>query len=290
MPATTKPLVSVLTPSYNQAQWLADNLRSVACQTYPAIEHVIMDGGSTDGTVGLLEAAGTSVIWRSEPDEGQADAINKAFTASSGEIVGWINSDDAYFDREVIEDVVEFFGANPDVDVVYGHGLQTTADGAAIQVLWSPPFDPELLSAVDFITQPTAFVRRSALSEPMLDRSFHFALDYELWLRLLRGGSRFARIDRFTAIDRHQAQRKSTTIKDVHAADLERLAERYDTRFGSEFEGVRTAWYRRQRLMGATLIGRIRGDLAFTAPPDAKRGLLRRQAFTRRSNWPAEYR
>ena len=92
------PLVSILTPSFNQAAWLGDNLRSVACQTYPDIEHVVMDGGSTDGSVDILRAAGDSIVWRSEPDRGQSDAINKAFSLSHGEIIGWINSDDAYFD------------------------------------------------------------------------------------------------------------------------------------------------------------------------------------------------
>jgi len=87
-----RPLVSVLTPSFNQAAWLTDNLGSVAAQTYPAIEHVVMDGGSTDGTLDILKTAGDRVLWRSESDRGQADAINKAFAASSGEIIGWITS------------------------------------------------------------------------------------------------------------------------------------------------------------------------------------------------------
>jgi hypothetical protein len=191
----------------------------------------------------------------------------------------------------VVEDVVTYFERHPDVDVVFSHCAQTTADGRLIQVLWAPPFDAELLKAADVYPQPGAFVRRSVLTEPMLDESFHFALDYELWLRLMSRGARFARIDRIVAIDRHQQQRKSSTIKDVHAADLARLGETYDLHLGPEWEAVRSAFYRKQRLMGAPLIPGIRRErLAFTAPRDFKRGLWRRQIGSRRSRWPEEYR
>ena len=286
----TMPLVSVLTPSLDQAEWLPDNLRSVACQTHPRVEHIVMDGGSTDGTVALLEAAGDGVTWRSEPDRGQADAVNKAFAASSGDIIGWINSDDAYFDCRVVADVVAFFAKNPDVDVVYGHAAQITADGHVIQMLWAPPFDRGLLMLLDPITQPSAFVRRRALSPPMLDETFHFAMDYALWLRLERDGRRFARIDRICAIDRHQPARKSSTITDVHAADLGRLAATYGIETSAERERTRSSFYRSQRIMGALLVPRVRGDLAFTAPADLRAGLLGRQLLIRRSDWPQELR
>ena len=282
--------VSILTPSFNQAAWLSDNLRSVACQTHPHIEHVVADGGSTDATVDILRAADNTVLWTSEPDEGQADAINKAFAASSGDIIGWINSDDAYADCTVVADVVAYFVAHPEIDVVYGHALQTTADGALIQVFWSPPFNAELLKALDFITQPAAFIRRSALTEPMLDSSFHFAMDYELWLRLTAGGTRFARIDRVVAIDRHQPDRKSSTITDVHAANLRSLAETYGLHLGSEWNRTRSAFYVKQRLFGALLISRLRPPFAFSTPREWKTGLVRRQVFSRRSSWPQEYR
>ncbi len=285
------PFVSILTPSFNQAPWLADNLHSVACQTYPNIEHIVMDGGSADGSVGILRAAGESVRWRSERDHGQSHAVNKAFAESLGEIIGWINSDDAYFDCRVVEDVVAFFTSHPDVDVVYGHCLQTTADGHAIQVLWAPRFDPELLLVVDPQMQPATFVRRSALAAPMLDESFDFAMDYELWLRLASRGHKFARLDRIVAIDRHQSERKSSTIKDIHTDDLGRLNAMYGLRASREWDRRRTAFYVRQRVMGALLIPRIRpAATAFDSPPDMKSGLLRRQVMTRRSDWPDEYR
>ncbi|MEI7814394.1 MAG: glycosyltransferase family 2 protein [Coriobacteriia bacterium] len=283
------PLVSILTPSLNQSAWLADNLHSVACQTYAQIEHLVMDGGSTDGTRAILRAAGEKVIWRSEHDTGQSSALNKAFAASSGEIVGWINSDDAYFDRRVVEDVVAYFSGHPDVDVAYGHCLQITGEGTAIQVLWAPEFDADLQRAVNIQIQPSTFMRRRALADPMLDTSFHFAMDYELWLRLASQGRRFGRINRILSVDRHQLGRKSATIKDVNFADLERLAPMYDLRLGPEFDGQRSAFYRRQRVMGALFIPRVHTDrVAFTPSAHMKRGLWQRQIGSRRTDWPEE--
>jgi hypothetical protein len=285
------PLVSILTPSLNQATWLPDNLHSVACQTYPRIEHIVMDGGSTDETIAWLESAGESVRWRSARDRGQADAINKAFAESRGDIIGWINSDDAYFDCEVIERVVAYFAAHPEIDVVFGHCVQTTADGHVIQVLWAPPFDERLMHVVNAYSQPAGFMRRSALSEPMLDDSFHFALDYELWLRLMSQGRRIGRLDRTLAIDRHQPERKSSTMKDVNDSDLQRLATMYAVDVTPGADAERSAFYRKQRLFGAPLIPAIhRGRLAFSAPRDFKRGLWRRQVGSRRSSWPEELR
>jgi glycosyltransferase involved in cell wall biosynthesis len=288
---SSHPHVSILTPSLEQAAWLPDNLHSVACQTYPHIEHIVIDGGSTDGTLDILRAAGGAITWRSEPDEGQADAINKAFRASSGEIIGWINSDDAYFDCRVVADVVAYFAAHPDVDVVYGHCLQVTGDGHAIQVLGAPRFDRDLQLAVNLQMQPSTFIRRSALTDPMLDATYHFAMDYELWLRLAARGARSARIDRLVGIDRHQPERKSSTIKHVNQADLERLRDAYGLRLTAETNAQRSAFYVKQRLIGARFLLRVRRrDAAFTAPADMKRGLLRRQLLQRRSTWPEEYR
>lgn len=290
MPDARQPLVSILTPSFNQARWLGDNLASVSCQTYLHVEHIVMDGGSNDGSVEILEAAGESIRWRSESDRGQSHAINKAFSESRGEIIGWLNSDDAYFDCQVVESAVALFSASPDVDIIYGHALKTTGEGAFIQVLWAPPFDHDLLKAVDFIVQPAAFIRRSALTDPMLNEEYHFAMDYELWMRLAKQGHTFERLNRVMAVDRHQPERKSSTIKDVYEHNLALLAERYDMNLGPEWERKRSAFYVKQRIFGALQIPLLRGQYAFTAPADAKSGLWGRQILTRRSTWPTEYR
>jgi len=283
------PLVSILTPSYNQAAWLEDNLRSVACQTYPNIEHIVMDGGSTDGSVDILREAGDSVTWSSEPDRGQSHAINKAFSASSGEIIGWINSDDAYFDCRVVADVVRYFAAHPEVDVVFGHAAQIAEDGAIIWMIWVPRFSRRLLKIVNFIGQPVAFIRRSALSEPMLDESYHFTMDYELWLRLDEAGRRFHRLNRITAVDRHQQSRKGVTMTDVLHSDLGRLAQTHARGYPRGKRVLSWLYYAWRRAMGGLLIPRIPRELAFTSTRTSKLAIARRQLLSWGRQWPADY-
>jgi len=291
---TAQPLVSILTPSFNQAEWLADNLRSVACQTYPRIEQVVMDGGSTDGSAEILAAEAEKrgaerLRWRSESDKGQSDAINKAFRESTGDIIGWINSDDAYFDCRVIEDVVAFFSANPGVDVVYGHLAQIDEAGTIIWLNWVPPYSRRVLDIVNFVGQPVAFIRRSALSDPMLDESYHFAMDYELWLRLARNGSRFKRIPRITAVDRHQAARKTETMYDVLHSDLGRLEKTHGRGYPAGKRLLSWCFYTWRRLMGGFLIPRIPDQLAFTDVRTPKRDLYRRQWRSWNRAWPADW-
>ena len=142
------------------------------------------------------------------------------------EIIGWLNSDDAYYSPSVIADVVGVLRHRPDVAVVYGHSALINADGLLLHYAWAPPYSRRLLKLHDFITQPAAFIRRAALDGPLADESFEFAMDYELWLRL-SAASPFARIDRVTAADRHHAARKSTRMLDTLDADLGRLRARY---------------------------------------------------------------
>jgi len=285
-----------MTPSFNQARWLADNLRSVECQSYPNIEHVVMDGGSTDGSVDILCEAGEGIRWRSEPDRGQSHALNKAFAASRGEIIGWINSDDAYFDCRVVEDVVRFFETHPDVDLVYGHAASVNADGMILHLMWVPGFRFWWFRMSDFIVQPAAFIRRRAVSEPLVDESLHFAMDYDLWLRTIpRDASArrraVARVDRILAIDRVQPGRKSLLNRDVLLTDMRELAKRY----GISFRVVTGALSARlvlaplhvmSRFLGAWLVRTIPADLAFTVVPSTPAELLRRQLATRRSRMP----
>ena len=169
-----------------------------------------MDGGSTDGSVEILEQhARPELIWRSEPDSGQSHALNKAFNESRGEIIGWLNSDDAYCDRRTVEWMVAVFLKHPDVDVAYGYALLVDEVNTVLQVIGSPPFSRRLLEAVNYIYQPTVFVRRSALeSEATFVRDdLRFVMDRDLWLRLSTR-CRFRRLPRPVAIDRHQRYRK----------------------------------------------------------------------------------
>jgi glycosyltransferase involved in cell wall biosynthesis len=204
------PLVSVLTPSFNQARYLGDCLQSVAAQTYPEIEHIVWDGGSTDGSVDVLQSAGLGVRWTSERDEGQSDALNKAFALSSGEIVGWLNSDDGYADRRAVEWAVKQFAAHPDIDVLYGETLLVNEENVVLQIRAVPAFSMPLLRVVHFINQPSLFFRRDALErlDTFVRKDLQFVMDRDLILRL-GATARLAPLHRVVAFDRHQRDRKT---------------------------------------------------------------------------------
>ena len=281
------PLVSVLTPSFNQARWIGDNLRSVAVQTHGRIEHIVVDGKSTDGTVDLLRRdAGPNVVWRSEPDAGQSDAINKAFASAHGEIIGWLNSDDAYYSPHTVARVVAKFRRHPEVDVVYGHAALVNADGLILQISWTPPMWTRLLALHNFIIQPTAFIRRRALGDRLVDPDFESMMDRELWLRLAER-YRFARVNGILAIDRHQPDRKVVARPDLAARDRVRFAARRPLPSGWWTRPVAKAFKVAFRFVGVTRVPEaVHTELAFTGRIDGLGSLLLRQIATPRSRMP----
>ncbi len=287
-----EPLVSVLTPSFNQARWLGDNLQSVARQTYPHIEHIIMDGGSSDGSIELLTQAEPCVTWKSEPDRGQSHALNKALAASTGDIIGWINSDDAFHSVDVIASVVDYFRRHPDVAVVYGHAALVNADGHILQMLWAPPFHYRLLRLHNFIVQPAAFIRRSALGPSLVDETFHYAMDYELWLRLGRE-RRIAKLDHIVAVDRNYPERKSVARTDLAEIDYTRLKRTYGVADFSPPAATRMAQRAFKiavRLMGVTLTPKRSSPLAFDGSHDGGARLAIRQVAVSRATMMARER
>jgi len=276
------PLVSILTPSFNQRRWLPQAVESVARQTYPRLEHVVVDGGSTDGSVEFLREALPAERWTSEPDRGQSDALNNAFARSSGEIVGWLNSDDAYLFDDVVASVVDHFRASPFAEVVYGHSALVSGTDRLLHVMWTPPFDQRLLQRINFIVQPTVFMRRHVLEDGFADEDFHYTMDRELWLRLARRYA-FSRIDKVLAIDRHQAERKSYARPDLADAERERLAEMYGLPTGRAHaieSRLRKVVY---RLRGVSLALRLQQDRsAFGWTLDGRLQLLARQIAVKR--------
>lgn len=225
-------LVSILTPSFEQGRFLPDCLTSVSRQTYPRIEQVVVDGGSTDGTLDVLESAGEGVRWVSEPDDGQADAVNKAFAASQGEIVGWVNSDDGLFAVDTVECVIAAFAKHPDAGVVYGDAALVDESGRIVRHHRSR-WPTGSLPLVSPIVQPAAFFRRSVIEpdEPVLRVDLHRFLDYELWLRLHSRGVRFVHLPAVVAVDRDHAQRKVRTTDEILIRESSRLVEEYGAIF-----------------------------------------------------------
>jgi glycosyltransferase involved in cell wall biosynthesis len=177
------PLVSIVTPSYRQSRYIADTIRSVLAQEYPNLEYLVMDGGSTDGTVEILKQYEDRLAWRSEKDGGQADAINKGLRLAKGEILGWLNSDDTY-EPGAISKIVQYFRTHPDVGVVYGEGHHIDAHGHYVERYPTEPFDSQRLQETCFICQPAAFFRAEVFhAVGPLDANLLYCPDYEYWLR-----------------------------------------------------------------------------------------------------------
>ena len=208
------PLVSILTPSFNQGRFIGDCLRSVARQTYRPIEHVVVDGGSTDESLSVLSASasvsGPELVWSSGADFGQADALNRAFALSRGEIIGWLNSDDAYADARAVGTAVEAFRADPRTGVVFGNALLVNEANQVLQAHPAVPFVEAAYRRMHYLIQPAVFFRRTVLEgEPyFVDERLRYVIDRELFLRLASRRIRFRRIGCVTAVDRHQRHRK----------------------------------------------------------------------------------
>ena len=180
------PLVSIITPSFNQAQFLEATIQSVLGQEYPRIEYIIVDGGSTDGSVDVIKKyAGRLAWWVSEQDKGQTDAINKGFNRASGEILAWLNSDDTY-NPGAVSAAVKYLTENPDVAMVYADCNYINEQGGVIGKFNSAQTDHRRLrEGYVHIPQQTMFFRANYWKElGPLDPSFYFAMDYDLWTRL----------------------------------------------------------------------------------------------------------
>jgi glycosyltransferase involved in cell wall biosynthesis len=180
------PLVSIITPSFNQARYLEATIRSVLGQDYPRIEYIIVDGGSNDGSVAVIKKYQDKLVWWvSEKDKGQTDAINKGFNRASGEILAWINSDDTYNPGAVAE-AVKYLTAHPDVGLVYADCNFIDEEDRVIGKFNSAQTDlRRLREGYVHIPQQTMFFRAKYWQElGPLDPSFYFAMDYDLWTRI----------------------------------------------------------------------------------------------------------
>ena len=179
------PRVSIITPSYNQAAYLEQTIQSVLGQGYPDLEYIIVDGGSTDGSLEIIQKYASQLAWWvSEKDSGQAEAVNKGFRRATGDIVGWLNSDDLYLPG-AIAGAVAALAANPQVGLVFSD--VESLDGASnrINVMRFGDWDLRDLMTFRIISEPGVFMRRSILVQTgLLDLSYHFLLDHKLWLSM----------------------------------------------------------------------------------------------------------
>jgi glycosyltransferase involved in cell wall biosynthesis len=179
------PLVSIVTPSYNQVDYVEETICSVLEQDYPHIEYMVVDGGSSDGSVEIIRKyADRLAWWVSEPDDGQSDAINKGFRRAKGEIIAWLNSDDIYLPG-TIKKAVDALQSDPSLAFVYADLRSINARGEHVNTIRYRQFTLEDLLAFHIIGQPTVFMRRSFLDQVgLLDTSYDYLMDHHLWLRM----------------------------------------------------------------------------------------------------------
>jgi glycosyltransferase involved in cell wall biosynthesis len=179
------PLVSIVTPAYNQAAFLPETIETVLTQDYPRVEHIVIDDGSTDNTREILSSYSGKLIWESQPNQGQTPTINKGWQRSTGDIITWLNSDDTYLPG-AISKAVEYLQQHPDVDIVYGDTLLTQADGTPIERMKASEFSYRAMVANchNPIPQPSAFIRRKVMEDVgLLDPHYYYFMDWDFWLR-----------------------------------------------------------------------------------------------------------
>ncbi len=184
-----EPLVSIVTPSYNQAEFLEQTMLSVLEQEHPFIEYIVVDGGSQDASVAIINKYSERLTWWvSEKDLGQADAINKGLKRAKGEIIAWLNSDDLYLPA-TIEKALKAFQENPQAAIVHGDVLAIDGEGRPINLMRYGNWGLPGLMRFQIIGQPGVFMRRKALlSAGLLDLDYHLLLDHQLWLRVAQHG------------------------------------------------------------------------------------------------------
>lgn len=222
------PTISVITPSFNQGGYLRETLASVVDQRYPSLELIVMDGGSTDDSLDVIRSfEGHIAYWESEKDRGQAHAINKGLERATGDVLCWLNSDDVFLPG-ALNAIAFAFNTHPDWDWVSAPSLKFGEGLHEIGGFYELPRDAAEWMVHCPISQPSTFWRRSVYERHgPLDESFHFALDYEYWVRLVTGGERLHFVDRPLSAYRLHDVSKTVAQAERFAAEEVRLREKH---------------------------------------------------------------
>jgi glycosyltransferase involved in cell wall biosynthesis len=237
--------ISIVTPSFNQAAFIEEALWSVKRQDYPNVEHIVMDGASTDGTVEILRRYSAQpgwehLHWVSEPDRGQSDALNKGFRIAKGDFIGWLNSDDLYRPR-CFQHVLDAFGHHAHADIIYGDYTWIDEKGKVWRVRKEIDFSLFILRyhRVLYIPTTSTFFRHRIFAEGnFIDLRYHYAMDYEFFLRLAHVGYRFQHINQVLADFRWHANSKSGAWAAKQLEEHDAIARQYSPLL-REMTGIR---------------------------------------------------
>jgi glycosyltransferase involved in cell wall biosynthesis len=223
---SSMPRVSIVTPSFNQAQFLEQTMRSILGQDYPEIEYIVIDGGSTDGSVELIRRHERELAyWVSERDSGQSAAINKGFARATGEILAWVNSDDLLA-PSAVRLAVAFLADDAQVGLIYGDRLHIDARGNVIGINRMPAYYPVMLRRNITLPQETVFFRRDAFHRAGgLDETLKFSMDFDLWCRMAKVTS-LRHIPAFLGLFREHDESKSMNAA-VYEREHEEVFARY---------------------------------------------------------------
>ena len=245
----SQPLISIVTPSFNQASFLEETLRSVMRQDYPNIEHIVVDGGSTDGSVDVIRRYEKYIAcWVSEPDRGQSNAINKGFSRARGTVFAWLNSDDLLA-PSAVRVAVEYLQAEPDVGLVYGDRIHIDARGNVVGFSRGPSFSPSMLARNMTLPQETTFFRSRLFQQVGgLDESLEFSMDFDLWCKMAKV-ARFRHVPAFLGYFREHRDSKSVAFHQRQTAASREFSNEHERIFRRHFSRslpgtIRARWYR----------------------------------------------
>lgn len=222
-------MISIITPSYNQARYLERTLQSVLSQEVSELEFIVIDGASQDGSVAILQHYALThpqeMRYVSEKDQGQAHAVNKGLRMSRGDIIGWLNSDDIYYPH-TLKKVLSFFENNPWVDVVYGQANHIDQNDVILNAYPTESWNLKRLKQTCFISQPAVFFRRRVLEQfDFLNEKLNFCMDYEYWLRMAVGGARFHYLPEILAGSRWYPETKTCSAPEKALAEAMQMLQ-----------------------------------------------------------------
>jgi len=217
-------LITVVTPSFNQGNFIRETIESVLSQGIDNLEYIIMDGGSTDQTLSIIEEYKDKLYFESKPDKGQADAVNQGIMKAKGDIIGWLNSDDIYYPG-ALSTVQKTFDENPEINIIYGEANHITRTGEFMERYYTEPFDYERLKDICFICQPALFFRKKiVVLYGYLDIELNYCMDYEYWLRLGKNET-FLHIDKLLSGSRLYEENKTLGSKRKAHEEIVRMTK-----------------------------------------------------------------